>query len=271
MNDVANTFRSLAARTPPVRSYVICTTPRTGSTLLCEALTRTGRLGFIDEWMEDKTPVWVPQYFPDLPPFGAPDFLPQLIRCMTTPSGIFGIKIMWSFLDRYLATPHGAALFGPDRRGSPSMPDIRYIHLVRRDRVRQIVSHLIAERSGAWHAQGKASSEATRRQRATVLQSLAEGAERQALLARADELIAEGTAGDTAWHGFFARHGIVPLLVEYEAMVQDMAGTVGRILGFLGQPAEPLPDYSVSNLQTLADSTSETIIQLVKQHRQQQG
>src|SRR5919204_6001172 len=44
--------RTMASSSTPSRSYLICATPRSGSTLLCEALKSTGVAGVPDEYFE---------------------------------------------------------------------------------------------------------------------------------------------------------------------------------------------------------------------------
>jgi len=47
-----------------------------------------------------------------------------------------------------------------------------------------------------------------------------------------------GETEDATWRQFFAEHRIQPLQLVYEEMVADLDGTVGRLLAFLGIPAE---------------------------------
>jgi LPS sulfotransferase NodH len=56
--------------TTPTLSYLICSTPRSGSTLLCEALTNTGVAGSPEEYYQHRRKTGMPrrplEYFEDV-------------------------------------------------------------------------------------------------------------------------------------------------------------------------------------------------------------
>ncbi len=121
----------------PVLSYLICATPRSGSTLLCDALGRTGIAGRPAEHFEvlletgrprqprdyfqrsNDPAVWAllddPEFRDVLGKYGGryadrgawydpawrpPDFLELVARARergTTPNGVLGTKIMWAY------------------------------------------------------------------------------------------------------------------------------------------------------------------------------
>src|SRR5687767_9897861 len=91
---------------PPIRlSYLICTTPRSASNFLCELLQATEVAGRPDEyfwnpaiWEED----WSRSVFAT--------YLEHVLHDGTTSNGVFGVKLMWSYLDKLL--PRLAAVAG---------------------------------------------------------------------------------------------------------------------------------------------------------------
>src|SRR3954451_23820784 len=112
----------------PMLSYLVCATPRSGSTLLCHLLDSTGVAGHPDEYFEALRHSGLPrqphEYFdphrhaniierlafremPDGTP-RAPDplwrpetydrYLQSVLERGTTPNGVFGAKLMWGYL-----------------------------------------------------------------------------------------------------------------------------------------------------------------------------
>lgn len=73
-------------------SYVICTTPRSGSNFLCEVLQSTEVAGRPDEYFRDPPADhehWtVPEYRA---------YVERIQQAGATPNGVFGIKLMWAY------------------------------------------------------------------------------------------------------------------------------------------------------------------------------
>ena len=111
----------------PLCSYLICATPRSGSTLLCEALINTGLAGRPEEYFESLKESGRPrrplEYFTGVenaeligllggsdgpPPAYTADthygeYLARTIEQATTPNGVFGAKVMWGYLDDFVS------------------------------------------------------------------------------------------------------------------------------------------------------------------------
>src|SRR2546423_4369603 len=114
----------LEATMQPHTSYLICATPRSGSTLLCEALTNTGIAGRPEEFFQARKETGVIrrplEYFEGtdtteiaailgesvgsedllMSPTSEENFADYLARVMqqrTTPNGVFGAKVMWGY------------------------------------------------------------------------------------------------------------------------------------------------------------------------------
>src|SRR3954451_18667916 len=136
----------------PRRAYLVCATPRSGSTLLCEMLVNTGVAGRPAEHLESLRLLGRPhqvgtrglpapppaprEYFAgvrarevlELLPVSAPpqpqhvpidERLAAILRHATTPNGVFGTKVMWGYLsdlqDRLAELPALAPLEDADR------------------------------------------------------------------------------------------------------------------------------------------------------------
>jgi trehalose 2-sulfotransferase len=207
-------------------SYAICTTPRTGSNFLCEVLQATDVAGCPDEYF------WSP---PDGHERWTVDeyrqYVEQIKRQGTTWNGVFGVKLMWSELCEVL--PRLAAMVSRDDASPPEIlaaafPNLHYVWLTRRDKVRQGVSFYRAI--------------ATERWRSTDTGSRAD-AEVSFDIQVIHALIQTSVADEESWRQFFQQHGIQPLAVEYEELEREPETVVRQILAFLGvdPPAQPFP------------------------------
>ena len=140
-------------------AYLVCATPRSGSTLLCEALKATGVAGRPEEYFESVVVTGRP---PRPRPTSRASTIPRRSRCSaerpppsrrrtprspasrsyaehlervrqwgTTPNGVFGAKLMWDHVGRL----HRRAGDPLELFGDPALVWVR-----RRDVVRQAIS-----------------------------------------------------------------------------------------------------------------------------------
>jgi trehalose 2-sulfotransferase len=227
------------------RSYLVCATPRSGSTLLCRALAQTGIAGRPEEYVEARRDTGRPpaprDYFttaregtdpflaaadPPAPEYssleGIADYDEHIARTLergTTPNGVFGAKIMWGHL-RDLSALAGAEppeLFDRLVQERGRTPFLHYVWVSRRDRVRQAVSLWKALQTQAWAADD------------------GDGAGHEPVYSyeAIDHLRALIAAHDRAWMAFFDTHGIEPLAVTYEQVAADLPGVVRSVLEYL--------------------------------------
>ncbi|MEM7222398.1 MAG: Stf0 family sulfotransferase [Pseudomonadota bacterium] len=214
------------------QSYIVCATPRSGSTLLCDLLTDTGMAGVPNSFFRRESFAEWAEYFgvsvvawDDEHVFDHA-YLAAAIREGIGETQMFGMRLMWESLgdlskrlDTFyprLASDHARfqAAFGPPV----------YLHLSRQDKVAQAVSHLKAEQSGLWHV----AADGSERERLKVGHAPAYDAEDLA------ELVAEAEQHDAAWVDWFAREGIAPVSITYEGLSSDPQATLARVLSALG-------------------------------------
>jgi Stf0 sulphotransferase len=133
------------------RPYLICATPRSGSTLLCQCLILTGQAGFPSEWVLPDTFSLAQERFGIIRSFDDPRYLAEIVERTSTPNGVFGIKLMGTEIAR---------LRQPDPWISPlrelvsekaALSSVRFVRIFRRDALRQAVSLVISKRTGHWH------------------------------------------------------------------------------------------------------------------------
>ncbi len=269
-------------RVVPRRSYLVCATPRSGSTLLCETLEATGVAGRPREYFEALKETGVPrrprEYFwglrsPEvlrLLPHDAQldrdservqtwnrdDYARHLdaaLREGTTPNGVFASKMMWGYFDDFLELARGIPRFGGMGDGSllnAAFPELRYVFVSRSDKVRQAVSLWRALQTWVWRkAEGKADDAPLPDQRAVYS------------FDAIDHLLDQLRRHEDAWRGFFFRIGQRPLTILYEEVAGDLEATVARVLDSLGleHPAPAAPTSRSMSRQS--DELSESWVQ----------
>lgn len=226
---------------PPIRaSYVICTTPRSGSSFLCEMLQSTDVAGRPDEYFWNP-PAGHEQWSDD--EYRA--YVEQIRQAGTTLNGVFGVKLMWGYFDEVVARL--AALTGQAGSSPPEIlatvfSNLKYVWLTRRDKVRQAIS---------WHR-----ALATQRWRSTDA-APASAPEPTFHFDAIDALVGVATADDRAWQDFFDRHGLAPLEVVYEELEQAPEQACSRVLDFLALSALPRSPSQVWRHQRQADALSD--------------
>jgi LPS sulfotransferase NodH len=207
------------------RAYLVCATPRSGSTLLCELLRGTGVAGRPAEYFEALRSTGLPrqprQYFEALDDPAVLDLLPPLdpgtpetafaldavLREGTTPNGVFGAKLMWTHLPDFLA-----------RVRSVDLPALRYVHVIRRAKVAQAVSLWIAIQTQRWRAEGEPGATREPVYSFAAIEHLVESLRRQ----------------EEAWTAWLDD----PLVVVYEELAAAPAPTIGELLDALGLEGE---------------------------------
>ena len=267
-----------SAVTPRV-SYLVCATPRSGSTLLCEALSATGVAGHPAEYFEAMYDTGLPRrptdYFEglraipaasfladQLPAEGgearealstAPtyrDYLRWVLEAGTTPNGVFGAKLMWGHVDHFIAYLRDLREYA----GKPvpemfkeAFPSLRYLRVYRRDKVRQAVSLWKALQTATWRVE---------RSRSGDTGAPADHGPQFSWDA-IDYLQRQMTAQEAAWDNYFDQSGIESLTLAYEEMVPAFEQSLDATLAYLGIPPEERSLPSELGMRRQADATSE--------------
>jgi LPS sulfotransferase NodH len=250
--------------TAPRRSYLVCATQRSGSSLLCEALRNTGLAGRPAEYLLDaEAGGWESGDWARARGVSSrAEFVRLVLRLGTTPNGVFGSKLLGDHRDEAverLRPLAGAAAGGGTRTAhgvlSAAFPGLRYVRLTRRDRVRQAVSWLRAAQTGRWAAHVPADDDAAPRYDAAAL----------------DAIVRHIGAAERAWDDFFRDAGIEPHGVTYEGLVAAYGETALGVLDFLGVPyARPLA-FGVRRLVRQADAESEAWARRYAAERAREG
>jgi LPS sulfotransferase NodH len=201
------------------RSYLLCATPRTGSTLLCSLLASTSVLGRPESYFrEPDEAAWAKGFGLSMDGprvFDYAAFVTAVRRVGTTANGVFAARVMWGSLQRILD--------GLVKRPGESDVEtlgrtfgrLTFVHLRRADTIAQAVSWCRAEQTGFWQDGDTSVGSPT----FDVNQ-----------LKYFMATIGEHNAG---WQRWFAHQQIQPLAITYEELVQDPRSTVGQIADLL--------------------------------------
>lgn len=214
----------------PHRTVIICSHPRSGSTLLGEAVHAAGGLGCPLEYLHRG-------FRPSLAERWDAHDLNAFVRAMhrhrTDPSGVFSIKLFWRDVEEVVAEATGEQAESAIRldemldRLNAILPDPTFVYLTRRDRVRQAVSAFIASETSSFRALPAPLAPVDREVPYDY-----EGILRQ--LAVADY-------SNARWEAFFSATGIAPYRVEYEQLATHYDCTAGAVLAHLGRRVRPAP------------------------------
>lgn len=212
-------------------SYIICATPRSGSTLLCDLMTETGISGrpnsfFLSEtisyWADTlhvPSKQWAAREAFDL------NYLSAVKAYGANNTPLFGLRLMWESVND-LSTRLDA--FYPnlqkDRdRFCAAFGRPLYIYLTREDKVSQAISRYRAEKSGLWH-------------------KYADGSERQRVKSGSEptydghaiaKILTTLEQHNSAWIAWFQHQGIDPLPVSYETLSENPQSVVASVLSAL--------------------------------------
>jgi LPS sulfotransferase NodH len=206
------------------KSYIICTTPRSGSNFLCEMLQATEVAGRPDEFFWKLV---APHLLDPKDPIRARACVVWIRYEGTTSNGVFGIKQMRSNFGEVvtrLAALTARAESSPPEILAATFPNLRYIWLTRQDKVRQGISWWRALKTERWRSTD------------TAAEAVPEPIFDVEAIA---SLVEEAATADRDWRDFFQNHGIEPLVVSYEELERDPARACHRVLDFLQLPPPP--------------------------------
>lgn len=253
------------AGAPPLpvrRSLLLCSSPRSGSTLLSDALHRSGRLGCPTEYF-DPTAAFAECYAR----WGATDmvsYVAALHRFRVTDDGLLSAKVHWfqlQWLGRELAPALGVGAeisVGGDPHAAERavlehvFPGSRYVRVTRRDRDRQAVSWAIADQLDRWVADDPRS---TRTSADFVYDFDAVDGFRR----RLDEEEAQ-------WDALLATMGADVMTVVYEDLLGSYPETVAAVAAHAGVELAP-DEVPPPGLERQADEHYERVLALYRRDR----
>jgi trehalose 2-sulfotransferase len=255
--------------TQSTSSYLICASQRSGSTMVCRALTETGIAGRPEEYFLAEDPAKLPDWrFWEEGPFGLEHgvrdrqhYLETVLEVGTTENGVFGAKLNWNNLrwaiEKFRELPQFAGCTRAEVLHR-ALPNLHVIHVLRQDRVRQAVSWSRMAQDGVWIVSDHEPAQPT-----TTPEY------RPDLIAILEQQITEGEAD---WRRLFHELRLEPLVLYYEDMITDegFERAVIRVLDHL--PIKRPRELRIPARRTRrqADATTEDWVRRFHAHLREQ-
>jgi LPS sulfotransferase NodH len=215
--------------------------------MLCEALKLTGVAGRPGEFFDPQDMAlcasrWGVSNYTD----NFTDYFIKAIEHGTTPNGVFGAKVMWGYFKKFamrLRTVSGCESVGLPELVTESFPNLHYIWITRRDKIRQAISFSRAIQSDIWSSTTDPLPEMMRA--ATF-----DFEEIENLRRRLQD-------HDEKWRRYFDQCGAEPLTVVYEDFTTAYEATAIEILNYLSVEAPEVIPFEARSMRRQADTISE--------------
>lgn len=195
----------------PDKTYMVCSSPRSGSTYFSSILTQTGCLGVPFEYLHFQkwANMMARRWGMKTPPKADLDtYFDLVLKHRTTPNGVFSVKA------------HSRQALPLASKGKLSTllgNDTQFVHLERRNLVLQAVSLAIAQITGSFES-------------STEGRNVTPGYHSRGIL-NAMEVIQKN---HNAWQRFFILNDIRPLNLIYEDIIEDPAAAVRQVGAHVG-------------------------------------
>lgn len=237
-------------------SYLILSTPRSGSNLLCRGLESTNLAGKPREYFNPSSKFWT-QHGEGADPAA---YVDRLLAERATPNGVFGAKVSWRHMRHFervcRVLPRYARTALPDILAA-LFPNPRYLRITRHDKLRQAISFWKAYQTGVWGIGAAKDREPTGPPEFDY-----DG------ITKILNMLVNHEAGIDE---FFAGGEVAPLTVVYEALVDAYEETVRAVLDDLGigLPADFVIDGP--RMARQADAETEAWVERYHQVKREQG
>ena len=216
-----------------IDSYLICSTPRTGSTLLCGLMASTTVAGRPESYFrQPDEELWANRWDIVRSSDGAfeyAEFVRAALAAGRTDNGVFAARIMWGTMD-YLVDRLGTVCPAP-ASGDLGLLNLvfgqtRFIYLHREDVLAQAVSWHRAEQTNVWHETDQEESKQPEREPGFDFDQICSFVQ---------------TIGEhnSAWRAWFSSVGVRPHMVRYEDLDAEPGGVAREVLDFLGLRLPP--------------------------------
>jgi LPS sulfotransferase NodH len=235
----------------PKNSYIICTSPRSGSWLLADGLQSTNIAGRPREWFhkvaeEERSKR---QGMPLPSETGYTSYMDYVIRAATTSNGVFGLKCHWyqlELLPAKLATIDGFQGVPMPIALPRLFPNLKFIWLTRKNKIRQAISLDKARQTGAWWHEDSFPKKLDVSGEPAYDPIMIDQAERHLL------------ANEIGWRDFFKACNAKPYLVVYEDLVEKYDETLRKVMRFLELPEADSVTVPPPRVKKQADDKTES-------------
>ncbi|MBA2347141.1 MAG: sulfotransferase [Solirubrobacterales bacterium] len=239
----------------PATHVVVCSTPRSGSGLLCRGLAATGYGGLPAEYFNPNQRVPLTARWGCA---GTPHAYGSALRAMRTRNGAFATKLHWDQLEQLWRE------LTPGASGEPPfdvpadflfelVPEARFVYIVRSDVDAQAVSLWTAMHTNEWHRRADVQHLPVTRPRYDF--------------AEIDRLRDALVLCELHWDRFFRANSIRPVEVVYEELVHDYRGEVTRVMReSFGRAIDPA-SISAPDSVPQSDTVTKEVLEMLASDR----
>ena len=235
-----------------MKAFVICTTPRSGSYLLCDYLDNTGLVGKPAEYLTTQS---IRYYMHEWGIESFSEYLDRFLELASRGAPVSGLKLManlWPGTARDIAETRRWGGLAPADALARLFPQARFIFLRRRNELQQAISLFMAQNTGLW-----AIREPKDEQLAASL------APPSFSFRRIHDNLCMIRESNAAWKTFFRHTNITPLSLHFEDFLADKETTLRDLLAFVG--AEVPDDLAIRT--TMKKQSSAISKQFLQKYR----
>ncbi|MBC8501377.1 MAG: sulfotransferase [DPANN group archaeon] len=200
----------------PEKSYIICCTPRSGSNLLRLLLRETELAGNPKEHFGSMFKVVENGNIPYV------EYLRKIKSFTSTPNKVFGTKMHWFIYEKFerfmKRTSYYKNLKGDDLLRE-IFPNLKYIFLTRKDKIKQAISYWKAKQTRVWVSFGN--------------EELAYKKEPVYSFKGINECLKKIELDEEKWLAFFKDNNLSPLTIIYEDLCENFEGAIKEVLKLL--------------------------------------
>jgi trehalose 2-sulfotransferase len=250
----------------PGGALLIATTPRSGSWLLSDLLTQSGRIGAGREYFHVNYVAALSRKYGLSTSGITAAYIDEVLRRTAGEGVVFSSKLHWLQINQLV---DALRIIHPElaRANAPatqlieaSLPGARYLYLFRREKARQAISMFRAVRTDQWWELADAATPDGESGRAAP--HLAPPPDHLVIRWLERDLSNE----DAEWRSYFEFFGISHYAVAYEDLVADPQPVIRAVLDWLDLADAPVP-VRPSRLRRQADSRTERILAEYQQIR----
>lgn len=219
----------------PEQTWLLASTPRSGSTFFSHLIWATGCLGAPLEYLNFEPAG--PHGFASASPQRQLEIWRSVLARRTAPNGVFGLKAFPIQLEA-LQRQNPKLVAEVMRLLFPSRGRARVVELRRRDRTAHVISYARALLSGVWRKEQETGGRA-------------EPDYSSEAMAHADRLIARQ---EGAWRAMYRDLGIEPLVIWYEDVLADREKAIVQVSGYLGVALDPSAKVTIPAIERQSQS-----------------
>ncbi|MGD1866812.1 MAG: Stf0 family sulfotransferase [Phormidesmis sp.] len=235
------------------KTYIICATQRSGSTLLCRFLENSGLAGHPSEFLLPSDDAEA-EFDRNFPASGYDDYIKAQMVQFASNNGVSGVKIMnntWqTMMARLQLLPKYAGCSEPAIITS-LFPQVSFLFITRQNKIRQAISLSRAEQSAVWekHSATKASENA---------QTHPQGKDLHPFYVKS--ALKRVNIREQFWADFFHKNSIQPMEIAYEDLTENYQEIVPQVLDFIGISYPKTLQITQNKLKKQSDFYTEFLI-----------